>query len=230
MTLRVATFNVHHGAPSRGTVDLDATIDACRSLDADVLCLQELDVSASRSGGVDQPAAIADALGLVLVFAPTVALPGGGRYGHAVLSRRPLRNVEVLPLTGMAGREPRMAILAEWSTDHLEMSIASTHLHNAQRGDPDPPVAIQQLKEMLAALVQRPGPRIALGDLNLDAAVASGAFEDVGMRRVNTPPTCPSRRPTSTPDHVAVDGLSVGDASVPATTVSDHRPVVVDLS
>ena len=124
MTLRVATFNVHHGAPSRGTVDLDATIDACRSLDADVLCLQELDVSASRSGGVDQPAAIADALGMVLVFAPTVALPGGGRYGHAVLSRRPLRNVEVLPLTGMAGREPRMAILAEWSTDHLEMSIA----------------------------------------------------------------------------------------------------------
>jgi endonuclease/exonuclease/phosphatase family metal-dependent hydrolase len=230
VTLRVATFNVRHGTPPRGTVDLDATIEVCRSLDADVLGLQELDAGATRSGGVDQPVAIADALGMHLFFAPTVEIREGGLYGHALLSRGPLRHVEVLDLTGMAGRERRVAIIAEWTGDDIETSIASAHLHNQQRGDPQPPPAIRQLTEMLATLVRRPGPRIALGDLNLDQDIASMAFEDAGFRRVDTPPTFPSDRPRSTPDHVGVDGLAVGDVSVPSTTVSDHRPVVVDLS
>jgi endonuclease/exonuclease/phosphatase family metal-dependent hydrolase len=229
VTLRVATFNVHHGAPPHGDVDLDATIETCRSLDADVLGLQELDDGAARSGGVDQPATIADALGMHLVFAPTVSLRGGGRYGHAVLSRRPLRDVEVLELTWMVGREPRVAIIAAWSGDDIDASIASAHLHNEQRGDPQPPLAILQLEEMLATLVRRPGPWIALGDLNLHEAIASGTFEDAGLRRVDTPPTIPSDRPRMTLDHIAVAGLPVLDMSVPSTTVSDHRPVVVDL-
>jgi endonuclease/exonuclease/phosphatase family metal-dependent hydrolase len=247
LTVRVATFNVHHGAPRRGAVDLDATIDACRLLDADVLAVQELDVGASRSGGVDQPAAIAEALAMQVVFAPTVALRGGGHYGHALLSRRPMRDVEVLPLAAARGREPRVAIIAVTSVeersrrspkgepersdrDHRQVSIASTHLQNERRGDPQPPLAIQQLTETLTTLGTRPGPRLVLGDMNLEDDVVVPVFETAGLFAVPTTPTFPSDRPSSTPDHVAVHGVSVEAASVPSTTVSDHRPLVVELS
>jgi endonuclease/exonuclease/phosphatase family metal-dependent hydrolase len=242
VAVRVATFNVHHGAPRGGDVDLDATIEACRSLDADVLAIQELDAGASRSGGVEQAGAIAEALGMQVVFAPTVALRGGGTYGHAVLSRRPLRDVEVLPLSAASGREPRVAILAETQVeersdrghresagDH-ELSIAATHLQNERRGDPRPPLAIRQLVETVGALATRPGPRLVLGDMNLEDDVVDPVFEAAGLLVVRSAPTFPSGRPTSTPDHVAVDGLAVVSTFAPATTVSDHRPLVVELS
>ncbi len=228
--MRVATFNVHHGAPRHGGVDLDATVAACRSLDADVLALQELDSGASRSGGIDQAAVIADALGMDVVFAPTVALRGGGQYGHALLSRRPLRDVEVLPLATAAGREPRVAIVAISSVGDHEVSIASTHLQNERRGDPQPPLAGQQLAETVAAIGTRPSPRLVLGDLNLEDDAVAPVFEAAGLVLVRSEPTFPSDRPRSTPDHVAVDGLELVAASVPATTVSDHRPVQVELS
>jgi endonuclease/exonuclease/phosphatase family metal-dependent hydrolase len=230
VSVRVATFNVHHGAPRRGGVDLDSTIAGCQSLDADVLALQELDDGGSRSGGVDQPRTIADALGMHLVFAPAVELRGGGRYGHALLSRRPLRDVEVLPLVGASGREPRVSILAVTSTGDRDVSIAATHLHNGHPGDARPPLAIRQLVQTVTALQARPRPRVLLGDLNLEDDVISAALEAGGLVAIRSSPTLPSHRPRSTPDHIAIDGLAVGATSVPRTTVSDHRPVVVELS
>ena len=51
--MRLATYNVHHGAPARGRVDLDATVAVCHALDADLLAVQELDAHVDRSGGVE---------------------------------------------------------------------------------------------------------------------------------------------------------------------------------
>jgi endonuclease/exonuclease/phosphatase family metal-dependent hydrolase len=230
VSVRVATFNVHHGAPRRGGVDLDSTIEACRSLDADVLALQELDAAGSRSGGVDQPRTLADVLGMHLVFAPTVEFRDGGRYGHALLSRHPLRDVDVLVLEMVVGREPRVAILAVTSAAGRDVSIASIHLDNGQRGERRPPLAIRQLTETVAALQTRPRPRLLLGDMNLEDGQISTTLAAGGLVPVRSTPTLPSDRPGSTPDHVAVDGLTVEAVWVPSTTVSDHRPVVVELS
>jgi endonuclease/exonuclease/phosphatase family metal-dependent hydrolase len=230
VTLRVATFNVHHGAPRHGGVDLDSTIAACRSLDADVLGLQELDERVARSAGVDQPRVIADALGMHLVFAPTVEFRDGGRYGHALLSRRALRDVELLTLVGASGREPRVTILAVTAAGDGDVSIASTHLDNGQRCEPNPRLAVRQLLQTVTALQARPRPRLLMGDLNLEDGAISPALEAGGLAAIRSSPTLPSHRPRSTPDHVAVDGLTVSATRVPSTTVSDHRPLVVELS
>jgi endonuclease/exonuclease/phosphatase family metal-dependent hydrolase len=61
--VRVATFNVLHGmAPHQGTTDPGLLQDAARTLDADVVGLQEVDRSQPRSGQVDQTALVAEAL------------------------------------------------------------------------------------------------------------------------------------------------------------------------
>jgi endonuclease/exonuclease/phosphatase family metal-dependent hydrolase len=69
-----------------------------------------------------------------------------------------------------------------------------------------------------------------LGDMNLEDDVVVPVFEAAGLSAVPSMPTFPSDRPSSTPDHVAVHGVAVEGASVPSTTVSDHRPLVVELS
>jgi endonuclease/exonuclease/phosphatase family metal-dependent hydrolase len=62
--LRVATWNLLHGRSVRdGVVDPDRLAEATRTLDADVLAIQEVDRGAERSGEVDQAAVVAEAMG-----------------------------------------------------------------------------------------------------------------------------------------------------------------------
>ena len=52
--MRLATFNILHGrSPSDDRVDLDRFVAAVKSLDADVLALQEVDRYQARSAEAD---------------------------------------------------------------------------------------------------------------------------------------------------------------------------------
>ena len=95
--MRVATFNILHGQPVSGPASLAAAnsadpyragssdgaelVAAITELDSDVIGLQEVDVDQPRSGHVDQPRLVADALGASWrQFVPTViGTPGGSR-------------------------------------------------------------------------------------------------------------------------------------------------------
>ena len=62
--MRLVTWNVLHGcSPDDGRVDLDRFAAAVRSLDADVLALQEVDLGQARSQGADLAAVAAEAMG-----------------------------------------------------------------------------------------------------------------------------------------------------------------------
>jgi endonuclease/exonuclease/phosphatase family metal-dependent hydrolase len=62
--VRLVTWNVLHGcSPDDGRVDLDRFAAAVRSLDADVLALQEVDRGQSRSGHADLTEVAAQAMG-----------------------------------------------------------------------------------------------------------------------------------------------------------------------
>jgi endonuclease/exonuclease/phosphatase family metal-dependent hydrolase len=62
--VRVATYNVLHGrSVAHGQVRQAELVEAAIALDADVVGLQEVDLAQERSGGIDQTAAVAHALG-----------------------------------------------------------------------------------------------------------------------------------------------------------------------
>ena len=197
--VRIASANILHGIDVRrlspgmralppDAVDLPAVAAWLRSLDADVVVLQEVDHHLERSGDVDQVAWLADALGWEGVFAPALAgdpdrrweeVPVGGiatgvaGYGVGVLSRVGLDEVvrTRMPYGGAGSREgetglsmrtdeePRVALSA---TVGDGVRVSTTHLSYLFWQ------AVPQLgRAMEAAARGHRGPGVFLGDVNL---------------------------------------------------------------
>jgi endonuclease/exonuclease/phosphatase family metal-dependent hydrolase len=152
--LRIATFNIHHGAGRDGKVDIGRTADVILSLEADLIALQELDVHVDRSGDVDQPAELGDRLGMEIFFSAAFRLHGG-EYGIGVAARGGFKGVtETLPRVG--DEEPRVAIMGSWN----KIGFVSTHLSR------DPVARAAQTKAAASLAARLPGPAIVLGDMN----------------------------------------------------------------
>jgi endonuclease/exonuclease/phosphatase family metal-dependent hydrolase len=95
--LRVASYNVHHGAAADCVVDLERIAQVLESLDLAVIGIQEIDRHWSeRSNFVDQPGWLAERLGMYHVFAANLDRPPlepgqpNRQYGTTVLSRFPI--------------------------------------------------------------------------------------------------------------------------------------------
>ncbi len=242
-TLRVVTFNILHGWSVGAGVDPLLLRAAIRRLNPDVLALQEVDVDQERSGRTDLTAVAAEAMdavahrfvaaiagtpGSTWTAATGAEQPGSAAYGIALLSRHPASNWQVLRLPPVPRRvlvasdEPRAAVIASFDTPLGPLTIANTHLTFV------PGWNRRQLHRVVAAVSERPGPRLIVGDLNLRA---SAARRESGMRTLAVAPTYPAHRPRRQLDHVLTDdsGLTVRHWETPAMPISDHRPVVVDL-
>ncbi len=240
-TVRLVTYNVH------GCVGLDGKLSAARIArvlvlaDADVVALQELDVSRPRSGGMDQAHELARRLQMEHHFHPAWEV-GGESYGNAVLSRFPLRVVRAatLPGAGRFGREQRGALwVAVDLGEGRELQIINTHLG----------LGVAERWQQVQALTgpewlgsPECGNAVALcGDLNAgpDSPVYRrllGRLRDaqlaVNGRRPG--PTWFSRYPLRRIDHVLVGpGVEVRATSVPrwqiARFASNHLPLIADL-
>ncbi|HYJ70519.1 MAG TPA: endonuclease/exonuclease/phosphatase family protein [Nocardioidaceae bacterium] len=238
--MRLATFNIKHGAPAKDYPgDADAAAAACAALDADVLALQEVDDRVPRSGLADLATAVARVTGTSVIFAPTIRIRGG-RYGNALLARGEVEYSEVVRLKGarwLQGRrgggrilpiwrEPRNAILATVLVQGHLLSVAATHL--ATQHD----VSKKQLAQTAAKLQAMPEPWILMGDLNRTTEDVLSEPLLGSMELVDGPPTFPSWNATKRIDHVATRGLSVrpdGVRAVRSPDVSDHLALVVDV-
>ncbi len=102
---RIATWNIR----AARSAPVDAIAAELRAMQADVIALQEVDVRMRRTGFVDEPAALATALGFHYVFAASIKWDEGD-YGLAVLSRWPLTAVRRHRLDVTAAAEPRIVL------------------------------------------------------------------------------------------------------------------------
>lgn len=229
--LRVVTYNIRHGRGVDDRVDLARTADVLRALAPDLVGLQEVDERVTRSGSVDEAAAIGEALGMHHAFGAFMEYQGG-RYGMAILSRFPI--VRATPLRLPDGNEPRVALVAEVRLPGgRALAVVNVHFDWVA----DDGFRHAQAVRLAAHLDSLAMPYVLLGDFNDEPGSRTIALFRARASEAEKPAdgrfTYPSVRPEKEIDFIFAaprEAWRAGPARVVAETVaSDHRPVAATL-
>ncbi len=108
-TLRVLTYNIHHGEGTDERFDYRRLAKVINDLSPDIVALQEVDHGTERVSGADQAVLLGKLCRMRHVFGQAMPYQGG-RYGEAILSRFPIEKTAIHPLPYQVGQEPRAAL------------------------------------------------------------------------------------------------------------------------
>jgi endonuclease/exonuclease/phosphatase family metal-dependent hydrolase len=237
-TLRVATFNIKHGATASGYLGRPRRLaGVCAAIPADIVALQEVDRYVWRSWFADL---LAEAQGTAFsgadfgkaIGADLVSLINpGGSYGVGLLVKGEILTHQTMPLVGDHVRlpfgrrpniapEPRVGLFNRVRlANGMTVSTANTHIGGPRRRE--------LLQAVAGPLLEMPGPHILLGDANADHDHVRSWLSDVPLHLAPRPVELPAAYRQS--DHIAVNGLQVVSVSARWTAVSDHPVVVAEL-
>jgi endonuclease/exonuclease/phosphatase family metal-dependent hydrolase len=225
--IAVATYNVHRWTGLNGRVRPDPARAGfvISELGVEVIALQEV---LRPERGEDPLEAIADALGLHVVFACTRA-HRLGLIGNAILSRWPIAAVSLIELE-CTRMEKRVAVSAQIELPKKGLSVVATHLALSDR------TRHKQVEQLLDHQRDHPGATVLLGDMNAWRQCRATRALDRALRSHHNqdwPPSFPSARPVLALDRVYAHGARVisvaAYTSEAARRASDHLPVVAEI-
>jgi endonuclease/exonuclease/phosphatase family metal-dependent hydrolase len=231
-TLRVATYNIHRCRGMDGRTNPARAADVIRSIEPDVVALQEVvGAGASSTGHAEE---IGAQLGMGWVMAPARHLRGS-LFGNVVLSRYPIRHHAQYDLSWKTC-EPRCC-------QRVDIAIGedTLHLYNVHLGTAFLERRYQASR--LSAIVhdRRVGqPKVVLGDFNewtrgLATQMLSEKLQSIDLRQhLRRRRTYPGMFPMLHLDHIYYDGqVEVVKLELPRTRASliasDHLPLVAEL-
>ncbi|MSR23001.1 MAG: endonuclease [Gemmatimonadetes bacterium] len=235
ITVRVLTYNVHHGQGTDRQFDLLRLADVMQSVRPDIIALQEVDQATERSDGVNQFDEFVRLLGMHGEFGRAIDYMGGG-YGVAVLSRWPLLSPDNQPLPASLENEPRTAltVLIRAGQDGPILKFTSTHLDNS-RDSTDRIAQAARLNELLVSGDAQSS--ILAGDFN--ARQGTAAMEILAAQWTNAVPVSGLPPDSSPPgrgrrsDYVlfrpAERWRVIESRVIDEGVASDHRPVLTVL-
>lgn len=218
-TLRVVTYNLQQGYDQVGQRAYQRQMEVIRSLEPDLVGLQESDVARFSGGNADLVRTLAEGLNMYAYYGPkTVA----GTFGIALLSRYPLENPQTFFMFSVG--EQTAAITAQVTVNNVPYQILVTHL-----GNDGPIIQQQQVLQELA------GKRniIAMGDFNFRPTSAQYALTDEMLDSawvLAGSPLTAGLDPERLIDHIFVSpGTKVKSAEYVVSPVSDHPGLLVEI-
>lgn len=260
--VRVMTYNIHHGSgnddctdeetPEGEIPDADCALDLERiaeviqSQSPDIVALQEVDRLWARSGGVDQPEALAGMLGMNVCYGANLTHDADDHadepheYGVAVLTVFDIVGCDNTFLPIVEGEEQRGLLDARITIDGIgEVAVLNTHFDHKE-----PATRQMQSEAVVEYLGDVDVPAVLMGDLN--AAPDEGDLEVIQARMMDawqsagdgsqgfTYPADPATPTEKRIDYIfAGPGITVLTSSLVdsdlAVMASDHLPVVADL-
>ncbi len=218
-TLRVLTYNIHHGEAMDSKFDYERLAKVINDLSPDIVALQEMDKGTHRASGVDQAALLGKLCNMHYAFGQAMPYQGG-QYGEAILSRFAIKKTAVHPLPYNVGQEPRAALEVLIELEDIgPIVFVGTHLcHQSNE------TRLQQTRRISELFAKETaGPAILAGDFNarpgsepMDVLLGSGLTDIVA--------------PDSKIDYILVrasDPWKVEEVIiVDEPVVSDHDPVL----
>lgn len=228
--LRVLTYNIHHGAGTDQKIDLERIAQTIRSVDPDLVFLQEVDRTVTRSGSIDQASQLAKLTGLQAIFGANIDLQGG-QYGNALLTRLPLIEHRNHRLPNLDQGEQRGLIEAKVWFFGMPLKVFGTHFDH-RRDDRERVASAVAVNARVSSNAN--APAILAGDIN--ATRETTVLETLTKHwTIAGPelPTIPSSHPTRQIDFVffrTSDQWKVIKTKVLEEPIaSDHRPIFTVL-
>jgi endonuclease/exonuclease/phosphatase family metal-dependent hydrolase len=234
LPVRVMQYNLHGGFDTSGRLDLEALARTIEEQQPDIVGLQEVSRGWVINGSADMLLWLSHRLQMPYAYGPTI----GGVWGNAILSRYPVRSVEehaLPPSTLLMGRGFVVAQVDVGAGQALQ--VIDTHLHHVGA---DHAVRLEQVRVLLAYW-SGASRTVFTGDFNAapdePAAVAlyEAGLQDVCvLAGIGPCYTNADAHPVVAMDK-QIDyiwlspDLQASDVVIPATSASDHLPVVATV-
>jgi endonuclease/exonuclease/phosphatase family metal-dependent hydrolase len=233
--LRVLQFNIRAAiSEDDGGVDVAQIAAEIKAVQPDLVSLNEVDSQTLRTR-VDEPAYLAEATGLHVVYGPNL-IYDGGHFGNGILTRYPVVESHNLRLPGTYGLEPRGLLTVIVSVDGRRLAFSSTHLSEGSNGREG---RLLQALAVAGALHSMATPTILAGDLNSEPTdgperILRGHLLDAQEQGGTGPgDTFPEANPNSRFDYILYDdhfAVVPGSTRVQTSNSSDHRSVFTKLT
>lgn len=231
--LTIASFNLHWGG-LRPNGDPFDVVGACRTLDADVLVLQEVWWPADEPGALEALANGHYAMHAlhehplardIARRGPRATRDGTGDWGVAVFTRFPVltsRDIELGDVPGDPTKN-RTALHLQLNVDGTPLDLVAMHLSaNVVYG---PTLQLRRIRAHLPT----GRPAVLVGDFNLGPRAVALMLRNWQPAVVGA--TWPVPRQFVQLDHILVnDAITVEHGEVCADLGSDHRPVRARLA
>ena len=162
--VKVLSFNILHGATTRGDFDLDIIAKVIIESEADFVAMQEVDFKTKRAKNYDLATELGWRTKLISLFAR--AMPyDGGEYGEAILSRYTLLGSRKVDLPHSKGNEPRAALeITTTIASGDTISLIGTHFDHTK----DNTDRLLQANKINQVFSKNNYPTILVGDLNAE--------------------------------------------------------------
>lgn len=231
--IKVLSFNILHGATTRGDFNLDVIAGVIMKADPDFVALQEVDYKTNRAKKYD----LATELGWRLKMSPIFGRAmyyDDGEYGEAILSNYTFVGARNVALPHSPGSEPRAALeIVSVLNSGDTIAIVGTHLDHLE----DEKDRVEQAKKINKVFSANSYPTILAGDLN---AVPESLpinilekFWTASYDKNNPMATYPSNNPIEKIDYVMFfpnDRWRVLETKVIQDSIaSDHCAYLVSL-
>ncbi len=160
--VKVLSFNILHGATTKGDFNLDVIANVIKNTNPDIVALQEVDFKTRRAKGYD----LVTELGWRTQMAPLFGRAmyyDNGEYGEGILSKYSFISTRNVILPYSSGNEPRAALEAVISlASNDTIAFIGTHLdHTKNETD-----RIAQAEKINQVFSKNKYPTILAGDLN----------------------------------------------------------------
>jgi endonuclease/exonuclease/phosphatase family metal-dependent hydrolase len=232
-TLKILTFNILHGATTKGDFDLDAIAKVIIETNPDLVALQEVDFKTNRARKYDLVTELGWRTKMAPVFGKAMDFDGG-EYGEGILSKFSFISTRNVALPFTPGNEPRAAleiltVLPSGDT----IAFIGTHLDHL-RDEKDRVAQVKKINEVFSENIY---PTILAGDLNaIPGSTPINILEEIWTptyNKENPAPTFPSKEPRIKIDYVMFkpdNNWKVIDTKVIEDAIaSDHCAYLVTL-
>jgi len=233
ITIKVLSFNILHGATTKGDFDLDVIAGVIKEADPDLVALQEVDYQTNRAKKYDLVTELGYRCKMSPIFGRAMFFDDG-EYGEGVLSKTTFIQSRNILLPSSPGNEPRAALeITTLLSSGDTICFVGTHLDHTR----DETDRISQVKEINKTFSSNKYPTILAGDLNAQpGSNPINVLEEVwtpSYYRDDPAPTHPSKNPRVKIDYVMylpADGWGVIDMKVIEDEIaSDHCAYLVTL-